>query len=570
MMQIPVSLDFAQDPLARLRQLGFPEPGALPSAGLSEPTRSNPLVVPPQSNTIEDQIARLRLGLDSALAERGRLEQDLGGLEPKAVSSEMRPGATAGLALAALLGNMLQRGAGDQFAKGFLSGNEIRADRANAQNKAQVQSQQSGLMAQIRSNAARMEYLQKLLSGLQDEKASAAMNQRMLDVARLQADAGTQKAQISAQSGERKEMIKLIARSSPQARRELGERFLGDPDVAQALGELTEEEKLKASHASLNSAKTTNVKAKTEEINALLPGRIAKLLAEGKGALARSELDRARVSHETAQTEFVKTKTAWYPKEMASRIRETENRAYKHLMDANAAVYRAMNTKGSGDTLKAIGKLEDAAMSTDAHLAELRTEGAILKQELQKLSKVEFADTSKLQSALASNQGRMAYYQEMKKRIAARKAQLNQGGAGQPSGAFLGAKVGIDSGTVDQASRRFLGTPYVWGGQDRSGIDCSGLACEFLKSLGVNVGDQDARTLFSNPRFDPVSKDIESWRPGDLLFFNTSKTKNPGHVAVYLGNGRMRHASSSKGEVIDVPVTQSWRAKLVGTRRVKG
>lgn len=70
----------------------------------------------------------------------------------------------------------------------------------------------------------------------------------------------------------------------------------------------------------------------------------------------------------------------------------------------------------------------------------------------------------------------------------------------------------------------FLGKPYIWGGDDPSGFDCSGYVIEILKSIGLLPGSGDWTAAMLKERF----KDYQVERPyqGCLVFWaNTS-----GHV----------------------------------------
>ncbi|NLV89458.1 MAG: C40 family peptidase [Tissierellia bacterium] len=79
----------------------------------------------------------------------------------------------------------------------------------------------------------------------------------------------------------------------------------------------------------------------------------------------------------------------------------------------------------------------------------------------------------------------------------------------------------------------YLGTQYRWGGKSPLGIDCSGL-CSVSYLLNGIIIYRDARLKEKYMR----SISLEEIKPGDLLFF-------PGHVAMYIGNDKYVHSSSS-------------------------
>lgn len=99
---------------------------------------------------------------------------------------------------------------------------------------------------------------------------------------------------------------------------------------------------------------------------------------------------------------------------------------------------------------------------------------------------------------------------------------------------------------VDEALT-WLGTPYRYGGQDYNGTDCSGLTMEvYRKALGIKI----PRSSREQQQFcQSISKG--ALMVGDLVFFSTGRDKNRvSHVGLYVGDGKIVHASGSKGVII--------------------
>ena len=80
---------------------------------------------------------------------------------------------------------------------------------------------------------------------------------------------------------------------------------------------------------------------------------------------------------------------------------------------------------------------------------------------------------------------------------------------------------------------KLIGTWYVYGGDDPSGLDCSGLAVEALQSVGIipDKSDYTADGLWRKFQNQTVSKPV----PGCLVFYGTSDRAS--HVEIYLGDG---------------------------------
>lgn len=87
----------------------------------------------------------------------------------------------------------------------------------------------------------------------------------------------------------------------------------------------------------------------------------------------------------------------------------------------------------------------------------------------------------------------------------------------------------------------FVGGRYRYGGTDpHTGVDCSGFVRYVLKnSAGVDV----SRTSRTQAQ-EGVSISADEMKPGDLLFYGSSKRIN--HVAMYIGDGKIVHASTER------------------------
>ena len=90
---------------------------------------------------------------------------------------------------------------------------------------------------------------------------------------------------------------------------------------------------------------------------------------------------------------------------------------------------------------------------------------------------------------------------------------------------------------------QFVGNPYVWGGTSLTeGADCSG----FVQTIYADFGYSLSRCA-DDQIYDGTRISLDELQPGDLLFYGDDSI---GHVAIYIGGGRIVHAASSSQGII--------------------
>ena len=99
-----------------------------------------------------------------------------------------------------------------------------------------------------------------------------------------------------------------------------------------------------------------------------------------------------------------------------------------------------------------------------------------------------------------------------------------------------GSEMGV---AVAEYALQFVGNPYVWGGTSLTkGADCSGFVLSVYKKFGIKLSHSSSAQSKEGTKIS-----ASELQPGDLIFYaNSSGTIN--HVALYIGGGRVIHASS--------------------------
>jgi cell wall-associated NlpC family hydrolase len=143
------------------------------------------------------------------------------------------------------------------------------------------------------------------------------------------------------------------------------------------------------------------------------------------------------------------------------------------------------------------------------------------------------------------------------------------------------APVAVDASTSSRAATaaraldvadNYLGTRYTWGGNTpESGFDCSG----FVRFVFAQEGIDLPRVSKDQARVgEPLPLEVAAFQPGDLLAFASRRGGEVDHIAIYVGNTRIIHASA-RGHAVrfdDLGTTRgSWYLEhMVAARRVIG
>lgn len=109
--------------------------------------------------------------------------------------------------------------------------------------------------------------------------------------------------------------------------------------------------------------------------------------------------------------------------------------------------------------------------------------------------------------------------------------------------------------TVAKFAQRFVGNSYVWGGTDLNrGADCSGFIGSVYRSFGYKLPRSSSELRSAGRKVSYSQK-----QPGDIICYN-------GHVAMYIGNGKIVHASNRRTG-IKISPRANYR-RIVCVRRV--
>lgn len=234
--------------------------------------------------------------------------------------------------------------------------------------------------------------------------------------------------------------------------------------------------------------------------------------------------------------------------ELQVRLDEEKNILVAEKAELESSKKELEEQKAYMDTLLAKKKAEST--NYDTQIAQARQQAAIYKTKIKEEQK----QIKKLQE------------EEKRKAEEALKAQLAAGESGSGNtggnsgGNSGGGNVTIPSGgsatgqQIASYACQFVGNPYVSGGTSlTNGADCSGFTYRVYSDFGYSI----PRTSYSQQSVGKAV-DYASAQPGDIVCYS-------GHVGIYIGNGKIVHASTAK---TGIKISNAQYREILSVRRI--
>ncbi|SFZ98823.1 Invasion associated protein p60 [hydrothermal vent metagenome] len=223
----------------------------------------------------------------------------------------------------------------------------------------------------------------------------------------------------------------------------------------------------------------------------------------------------------------------------------------------------------SGDTLTSIAKKHKTSISSIAKANGIKsTQTLKLGKVLKVPTKVTTTKKRKKKRVVKRSRHSESQLASTLKSVKFKKANAKKSNKFSINDILFSSKNNTkQSKRMIEIAKGKLGRKYVWGATGKKNtFDCSGFTSYVCKKNGISI----PRTSIRQSKYGKyVSR--KNLRPGDLIFFDTSKKRRGyvNHVGIYIGNNKFIHASSARKKVIITSLNKNFYSqRFKGGRRV--
>jgi cell wall-associated NlpC family hydrolase len=204
-------------------------------------------------------------------------------------------------------------------------------------------------------------------------------------------------------------------------------------------------------------------------------------------------------------------------------------------IDSLTALVSSTNTSDMLDQLTAMDQLASRQSQDINQFAALQADYNQQKQQLDALMAVQNAQQKSLADQRKTINAKLAALYKLRAQVYGSATQ--SAGAPAKAPAYLPGR----GGAVVKFAYAQLGKPYVWAADGPGSYDCSGLTLAAYRTVGITLYHK------ASVQWTEVHHISRSQlQPGDLVFY-----RNLGHVAIYIGSGKVIHAPAP-GEVVQI------------------
>ncbi len=234
--------------------------------------------------------------------------------------------------------------------------------------------------------------------------------------------------------------------------------------------------------------------------------------------------------------------------ELQARLEEKKNILVTEKAELEANKKDLEDQKAYLDML--LAKKKEESSNFETQIAQARQQAAIyktkIKEEQKKIKALKEEERKKAEEALKAQQAANAGNSKGSSGTGG-----NAGGSVTPPASTGGSATGQQ---IASYACQFVGNPYVSGGTSlTNGADCSGFTYRVFSDFGYSI----PRTSYAQ-RSIGTGVDYANAQPGDIVCYS-------GHVAIYIGNGKIVHASTAS---TGIKISNAQYREILSVRRV--